>query len=102
MKTQQWLTLAFIALFSTTIHAEETTTDADVASKMKVETIRVTDDFGTIEEERVAAMRSEIRYVPADGEGGYNLVDSVSSQGKSQNAHQNRDMMIPSWNVFSW
>lgn len=102
MKTQQWLTLAFITLFTAATHADETTTDADIASKLKVETIRVTDNFGTIEEERVPAMRSEIRYVPTDGEGGYNLVDSVSSQGKSQNAHQNRDMMIPSWNLFSW
>jgi hypothetical protein len=102
MKTQQWLTLAFITLLTATAHADETITDADIVSKVKMETIRVTDNFGTIEEERVAAMRSEIRYVPTDGGSGYNLVDSVSSQGKSQNAHQNRDMMIPSWNVFSW
>ncbi|OQX15865.1 MAG: hypothetical protein BWK73_05645 [Thiothrix lacustris] len=102
MKTQQWLTLALLALLTTATHADETTTDADIPSKMKVETIRVTDDFGTIEEERVAAMRSEIRYVPSSGAGGYNLVDSVSSQGKSQNAHQSRDMLIPSWDVFSW
>ncbi|SEA86403.1 MAG: hypothetical protein QJT81_05345 [Candidatus Thiothrix putei] len=102
MTTKYWLTLPLIALLTATAHADEATTDADVANKLKMETIRVTDNFGTIEEERVQAMRTEIRYVPTDGEGGYNLVDSVSSQGKSQNAHQNRDMMIPSWNLFSW
>lgn len=101
MTTQQWLTLAFITLFTATTHADDST-NVDSAKKIKVETIRVTDNFGTIEEERVAAMRSEIRYVPANGEGGYHLVDSFNSQGKSQNAHQSRGMLIPSWNVFSW
>ena len=102
MTTQQWLTLAFIALFSTTIHADETTTDTDIASKMKVETIRVTDDFGTIEEDRVQAMRSELRYVPTGSADGYNLIESNGSQGKSQSAHQGSDMKISSWKLFTW
>ena len=95
-------TLGLIACLSSSVHADETISDTPVASKVKVESIRVEDSYGVIEEERVTAMRSEIRYVPAGSTEGYNLVDSATSQGKSQNAHQNQNMMIPSWNVFSW
>ena len=70
---------------------------------MKVQTIRVEDRYGTIEEERVPAMRSEVRYVPAGSEEGYNLVSSTNSQGKSQNAHTKQEsLMIPSWKMFAW
>ena len=102
MTKQLLLALGLITLFAPPIHAEEASTEADVPSKVKVETIRMEDSFGTIEEERVQAMRSEIRYVPTGSTDGYNLVDSVTSQGKSQNAHQNQNMMIPSWKLFSW
>ncbi len=104
MTKQLLLALGLITLFASPIHAEEASTEADagVPSKVKVETIRMEDSFGTIEEERVQAMRSEIRYVPTGSTDGYNLVDSVTSQGKSQNAHQNQNMMIPSWKLFSW
>ncbi|MGB3916295.1 hypothetical protein J9253_00870 [Thiothrix litoralis] len=106
MTKQLLLALGLITLFALPAHAEDTTTDAaaeaDTPVKVKVETIRTEDSFGTIEEERVQAMRSEIRYVPTGSTDGYNLVDSVTSQGKSQNAHQNQNMMIPSWKLFSW
>jgi hypothetical protein len=103
MKKHLLLALGLIALLATTAYAEEAATpDAEVAGKLKVETIRVEDSYGAIEEERVQAMRSEIRYVPTGSADGYNLVDSSNSQGKSQNAHQNNDMMIPSWKLFSW
>ncbi|WMP16342.1 hypothetical protein [Thiothrix lacustris] len=104
MTKQLLLALSLITLFASPLHAEEAAADADTdaASKLKVETIRIEDSFGTIEEERVQAMRSEIRYVPTGSTDGYNLVDSVASQGKSQNAHQNQNMMIPSWKLFSW
>lgn len=85
------------------INAQAEETDAaPAANKVKVETIRVQDNFGTLEEERVAAMRSEIRYVPQGSDDGYNLIGSEESQSTTQNAHQNDDMLIPSWNLFSW
>lgn len=103
MKTQHLLALGLITLLANTVCAEEAATpELEASTKAKVETIRVEDSYGIIEEERVQAMRSEIRYVPAGSSDGYNLVDSASSQGKSQNAHQNQNMMIPSWNLFSW
>ena len=104
MTKQLLLALGLITLCAPPIHAVEASTESDagVPSKVKVETIRMEDSFGTIEEERVQAMRSEIRYVPTGSTDGYNLVDSVTSQGKSQNAHQNQNMMIPSWKLFSW
>lgn len=99
MKKIILLAMGLLAMAAANSWAED---DANTGSKLKVETIRVEGSQGTIEEERVQAMRSEIRYVPTGSGDGYNLVDSASSQGKSQNAHQNNDMMIPSWNLFSW
>ena len=104
MKTHLLLALGLLTLLASTVHADDATATpaTEPASKVKVETIRVEDNYGAIEEERVQAMRSEIRYVPAGSTDGYNLVDSANSQGKSQNAHQNQNMMIPSWKLFSW
>lgn len=103
MKTHFLLALGLITLLNAPVYAEDATTpEATPAGKVKVETIRVEDSYGAIEEERVQAMRSEIRYVPAGSTDGYNLIDSTNSQGKSQNAHQNQNMMIPSWKLFSW
>lgn len=78
-------------------------TDSEQVGRVKVQTIRVEDRYGTIEEERVPAMRSAVRYVPAGSEEGYNLVTSENSQGKNQNAHsKDESLMIPSWKMFSW
>ncbi len=77
-------------------------TDSETVGKLKIQNIRVPDRFGTIEEDRVQAMRSEIRYVPTGSAEGYNLVAASGSQGKSQNAHQDGDMKISSWKLFSW
>lgn len=83
--------------------ATSETSNSDNVGRMKVQTIRVEDRYGTIEEERVPAMRSEVRYVPAGSEEGYNLVSSTNSQGKSQNAHTKQEsLMIPSWKMFAW
>ncbi|MFN3785596.1 MAG: hypothetical protein ACK4RS_02035 [Thiothrix sp.] len=75
---------------------------SEASASVKVETIRIEDQQGVIEEQRVAAMRSEIRYVPTGSADGYNLVNATESQGKSQNTHQNSNMLIPSWQVFAW
>ena len=76
--------------------------DSETVGKLKIQNIRVADRFGSIEEDRVQAMRSEIRYVPSGSAEGYNLVAASGSQGKSQNAHQDGDMKISSWKLFSW
>jgi len=80
----------------------ETVTE-ETTGKIKVQSIRVADRFGTIEEERVPSMRSEVRYVPTGSTEGYNLVGSQSAQGKTQNVHRNtNELMIPSWKIFNW
>ncbi len=75
--------------------------ETETVGKLKIQNIRMADRYGTIEEDRVQAMRSEIRYVPTGGEG-YNLVDSSGSQGNSTNAHNDGDMKISSWKLFTW
>jgi hypothetical protein len=81
---------------------DATSTDEETVGKLKIQNIRVEDRYGAIEEDRVQAMRSEVRYVPTGSAEGYNLVESSGSQGKSQNAHQASDMKISSWKLFSW
>lgn len=76
--------------------------DSETVGKLKMQNIRVEDRFGTIEEDRVQAMRSELRYVPTGSADGYNLIESNGSQGKSQSAHQGSDMKISSWKLFTW
>lgn len=76
--------------------------DSEIVGKLKIQNIRMQDRFGTIEEDRVQAMRSELRYIPTGSTEGYNLIDSNGSQGKSQSAHQGGTMKISSWKLFSW
>ncbi|PID50606.1 MAG: hypothetical protein CR991_00670 [Proteobacteria bacterium] len=76
--------------------------EEELAGNVKIETITTQDRFGTIEEKRVQAMYSEIRYIPGSGSGGYNLIGSDTS-GQIRNAHSDSDeMLIPSWQLFSW
>lgn len=91
-----------VAATDTATTSTDTTETTDTAGKLKTQAIRVPDRYGTIEEDRVQAMRSELRYVPTGSNDGYNLVTSEGSQGKSQNAHKDGDLKIPSWNVLSW
>lgn len=82
--------------------ASSDSVDSETVGKLKMQNIRVEDRFGTIEEDRVQAMRSELRYVPTGSAEGYNLIESNGSQGKSQSAHQGSDMKISSWKLFTW
>lgn len=77
-------------------------TNTEAVGKLKIQEIREQDRFGTIEEDRVQAMRTELRYVPKGSSAGYTLITSENSQGKTQNAHQTSDLNIPSWKVFAW
>jgi hypothetical protein len=81
----------------------EQATNTETTGKLKVQNIRVEDRFGSIEEDRIQAMRSEVRYVPTGSADGYNLIGSENSQGKARNAHSEGDnLMIPSWKLFAW
>lgn len=77
--------------------------DTETVGKLKVQNIRTEDRFGAIEEDRVQAMRSEVRYVPTGSDEGYNLIGAENSQGKTRNAHsEENNLMIPSWKLFAW
>ncbi len=78
-------------------------TDTEQVGRVKVQTITNKDRYGTIQEERVNAMRSELHYIPDGSSEGYALVNSQNSQGKTRNAHdRNGDSVIPSWKLFAW
>ena len=77
--------------------------DTEQVGRVKVQTITNRDRYGTIQEERVTAMRSELNYIPDGSSEGYALINSQNSQGKTRNAHdRNSDSVIPSWKLFSW
>ena len=77
--------------------------DTEQVGRVKVQTITNRDRYGTIQEERVNAMRSELNYIPDGSSEGYALINSQNSQGKTRNAHdRNSDSVIPSWKLFSW
>jgi hypothetical protein len=77
--------------------------DTEQVGRVKVQTITNRDRYGTIQEERVNAMRSELHYIPDGSSEGYALVSSQNSQGKTRNAHdRGGDSVIPSWKLFAW
>ncbi len=102
-KTASLLLLA-IGLFATLAQAEEgVTVTEEVNGKVKIQTISTQDRYGTIEEQRVQAMHSEIHFAPSSGGAGYDLVGAGESSGVSKSAHSDSDeLMIPSWKLFSW
>ena len=93
-----------LLLLSLSVQAESDMAVEDEAQgTTKTQTIRTQDRFGTIEEERVKARYSTIHYIPNDGGDGYNLVGSDASSDSVKSAHSDSDeLMIPSWQVFSW
>ena len=82
----------------------DATVSEDTQGKIKTQTITVKDRFGTIEEQRVQSMYSEIRYVPNGSDNGYNLIEATGSNGTVNSEHSTNDddLKIPSWNLFSW
>lgn len=74
-------------------------TEVRQQGKLKIETIQTKGSQGMIEEERVQAMRSEIRFVPNGSSDGYLL---TGSEGTTLNAHKDGGTLTPSWNLFSW
>jgi hypothetical protein len=74
---------------------------AKVSPRVKVENIESKGKYGTIKEERVKAMNSEVRYVP-NGQRGYRIVDPTLEDAK-ESAHRDPDKpVIPSWTLGSW
>lgn len=93
-----------LLISSSSLYAETDTTVAEeVNGKVKLQTIRTQDRFGTIEEERVQAIASTVQYLPSSGGNGYHLIGSEAGSTSVKSAHSDSDeLMIPSWQVFSW
>jgi hypothetical protein len=74
---------------------------AEPSPRVKAETIEAKGKYGTIKEERVKAMNSEVRFVP-NGQKGYRMVDPSLEDAK-ESAHRDSDkLVIPSWTLGSW
>ena len=72
------------------------------SGRLKAEMIKDEDKHGSIEEERVKAMSSEARYVPAGRKNGYKLIDPSLADPK-ENAHRDPEqMVIPSITIGRW
>lgn len=70
----------------------------------KTETIIVDDELGTIKEERVQGIQSDLSYVPNGGTGvAYSIIDVTESGDDQHSEHSESDnLLIPSWTLFSW
>lgn len=97
------LCISLLAIAPASFAETDAAVDEEVTGKVKLQTIRTQDRFGTIEEERVQAIASTVQYVPANGSAGYSLIGSDNSSTSVKSAHSDSDeLMIPSWKVFSW
>lgn len=74
---------------------------AEISPRVKVENIQSKGKYGTIKEERVKAMNSEVRYVP-NGQEGYRMVDPTLEDAKESAHRDPGKLVIPSWTVGSW
>lgn len=70
----------------------------------KTETITVDDKLGTIKEERVQGIQSDLSYVPNGTTGvAYSIIDITDSGDDQISEHAEADTLsIPSWTLFSW
>ncbi|WP_020396902.1 DUF2782 domain-containing protein [Thiolinea disciformis] len=94
--------MALLAITYTAQAEPGVTVEEETNGRVKVQTIQTQDRLGTLEERRVQAMYSEIRFTPAGSTGGYQLIDTDST-GSINNAHHDSDQLkIPSWKMFSW
>ena len=97
------LALSLLATGSVAYAESDSTVAEEATGKVKLQTIRTQDRFGTIEEERVQAVASTVQYVPANGGNGYSVIGADEGSTSVKSAHSDSDeMMIPSWRVFAW
>lgn len=69
----------------------------------KTETITVDDKLGTIKEERVQSIQSDLSYLPNGSGVGYQIIDVTDSGDDQHSEHDQADnLSIPSWTLFSW
>lgn len=69
----------------------------------KTETITLDDKLGTIKEERVQSIQSDLSYVPNGNGIAYNIIDVTESGDNQHSEHAETDnLSIPSWTLFSW
>lgn len=93
--------LFLFTITSLTACMQNPTTDGAVPAKNKPETIEQQGKYGSIKEERVKAVNSEVRYVP-HGQQGYRLVDPSLADAKESAYRDPAKPVIPSWTVGSW
>lgn len=71
--------------------------------KVKKETIVVEGKLGTIKEQRVKSVQSDISYMPAGGAASYNLIDISDTGANGVKEHvESEELTIPSWTLFTW
>lgn len=96
-----WGVWGFSVLMLLSACSSNTVVDTEPPARVKTQTIESTDKYGSIKEERVTAVGSELHYVP-NGQTGYRLVDPALEDAK-ENAHRNpSDLAIPSWTLGTW
>ena len=100
----KYLLALSLLITGSNLYAETDTTVAEeVTGKVKLQTIRTQDRFGTIEEERIPAIASTLQFLPASGGNGYHLIGTDAGSTSVKSAQSDSDeLMIPSWQVFSW
>ena len=71
--------------------------------KVKSEIITIEGKLGTIKEERVKGVQSEITYT-SNGTGiSYSIINPTENGGSQLNEHgTSGDLSIPSWTLFNW
>ncbi|MBK8453135.1 MAG: hypothetical protein WAQ53_09705 [Thiofilum sp.] len=82
---------------NTNVQATSVTTSTEKLGRTRTITISTPDRYGTIEESLTPAIHSETRYVSQSGSS-YRLVGTNSQRP----TEQDKQLMIPSWKVFSW
>lgn len=93
--------LFLFTITSLTACMQNPSTDRPVPAKKKPETIEQQGKYGSIKEERIKAVNSEVRYVP-HGQSGYRLVDPALADAKESAYRDPAKPVIPSWTVGSW
>ncbi|MGV6808580.1 MAG: hypothetical protein ACWA5U_01775 [bacterium] len=93
--------LFFLSLISLAACVQTPANDPAVPNKIKAETIEQQGKYGSIKEERIKAVNSDVRFVP-HGQQGYRLVDPSLADAKESAYRDPAKPVIPSWTVGSW
>lgn len=101
MKNYLTSSLFFFSIAGLAACVQNPTTDQTPPTKIKAETIEQQGKYGSIKEERIKAVNSDVRFVP-HGQQGYRLVDPSLADAKESAYRDPAKPVIPSWTVGSW